>query len=65
MTMEQFEALPGEVTDHHELVEGELIPVLIRDNLLFRLKAWSSSHDPAKGSERNGCPDYIRDRSAA
>jgi len=56
MTVEQFEALPDEVTDRHELVEGELIPVpgstlknsLIRDNLLFRLKAWSSSHDLAK-----------------
>jgi Uma2 family endonuclease len=53
MTVEQFEALPDEVTDRHELVEGELIPVpsstlknsRIRDNLLFRLKTWSSSRN--------------------
>jgi Uma2 family endonuclease len=52
MTVEQFEALPDEVTDRHELVEGELIPAssatlknsLIRDRLLFRLNTWSSSH---------------------
>jgi len=51
MTVEQFEALPDEVTDRHELVEGELIPApsstlknsLIRDKLLFRLSTWSSS----------------------
>jgi Uma2 family endonuclease len=56
MTVEQFEALPDEVTDRHELVEGELVPVpsstlknsLIRDNLLFHLKSWSSSRDLAK-----------------
>jgi Uma2 family endonuclease len=51
MTVEQFEALPDEVTDRHELVEGELIPVpsstlknsLIRDKLLVRLNTWSFS----------------------
>ena len=51
MTVEQFEALPDEVTDRHELVEGDLIPVpsstlrnsLIRDRLLFFLNTWSSS----------------------
>jgi Uma2 family endonuclease len=51
MTIEQFEALPDEVTGRHELVEGELIPVpsstlknsLIRDKLLVRLNTWSSS----------------------
>jgi Uma2 family endonuclease len=52
ITVEQFVALPDEVTDHHELVEGDLIPVpsstlknsLIRDRLLFFLNTWSSSH---------------------
>jgi hypothetical protein len=42
MTVEEFVVLPDEVTERHELVEGELIPVpsatlknsLIRDNLL-------------------------------
>jgi Uma2 family endonuclease len=51
MTVEQFEALPDEVTERHELVEGELIPApsstlknsLIRDKLLVRLNTWSSS----------------------
>ena len=56
ITVEQFEALPDEVTDHYELVEGELIPVpsptlknsLIRDQLLFLLKAWSTSPNLAR-----------------
>lgn len=56
MTVEQFEALPDEVTDHHELVGGELIPVSsatlknsrIRDNLLFLLMTWASSHKLAE-----------------
>jgi Uma2 family endonuclease len=55
MTVEQFAALPDEVTDRHELVEGELIPApgstlknsLIRDKLLFLLNTWSSSPDLA------------------
>jgi Uma2 family endonuclease len=53
MTVEQFEALRDEVTDRHELVEGDLAPVpgatlknsLIRDKLLFLLKTSSSSHN--------------------
>ena len=48
----RFEALPDEITDRHELVDGDLIPVpsatlknsLIRDKLLFLLSTWSSSH---------------------
>jgi len=56
MTVEQFEALPDEVTDRHELVEGELIPVpsstlknsRIRDKLLVRLSTWSSSSNLAE-----------------
>jgi Uma2 family endonuclease len=55
MTVEQFEALPDEVTDRHELVEGELIPVpsstlknsLIRDKILFLLNTWSFSRSLA------------------
>lgn len=74
MTVEHFVALPDEITDRHELVEGELVPVpgatlknsLIRDNLLFRLKAWSSSPglamaviemDVRTGPETVRCPD--------
>ena len=56
MTVEQFGTLPDEVTDHYELVEGELVPVqsstlgnsLIRDNLLFLLKTCSAGHNFAK-----------------
>jgi Uma2 family endonuclease len=51
MTVGQFEALPDEITDRHELVEGELVPApssalknsLIRDKMLFLLNTWSFS----------------------
>ena len=55
MTIEQFEALPDEVTARHELVEGELVTVssptpkntLVRDDLRFLLKMWALKHKTA------------------